>query len=262
MILLIAKWIDLRIYLIFSLLIRIGFLYFYSPEMVFMNKHVKIYLISSYFLAVILFQACKTDEFKFGEITIKEDWAIDVISPLFIGKGMEFRDFVYDWKQTVPNSPAPFTVLKYENNKYLTIPTNLIFNPSAVIDSFPLYIQGSYSLTKVELIYTVINGSPFPLNLQMQFFKKENRNELGPPVLPPPFGEANFGAFPVIPDTTVHHYQLDSLQLESFNKSDRVKFTSWYNQTDFIIQNDTVSAHYPIDISIVLVGVVQSKNED
>lgn len=129
------------------------------------GKKYIIYFVLS--LAAVVLGSCKTDEFKFGEITIKEDWAIDVISPLFVGNGMEFRDFVYDWKKKTPSSPAPFTVLEYSNDKYKTIPTGLIFSPSAVIDSLPFYIQGSYSLTRVELVFSVNNSCPFPLNLQL-----------------------------------------------------------------------------------------------
>lgn len=214
------------------------------------------------FFSVLLFQSCVTDEFKFGEITIKDDWAIDVISPLFTGKGMEFRDFVYDWRKQIPSSPGPFTVLDYSNSPDKTIPTDLIFSPSVVIDSFPFYIQGSYSLTKIDLEFTVINSCPFPLNLQMQFFDKENINKLGPVIQPPSFKEANFAEFPVVSDTTICRIPLDSLQLLSFNNSDRVRFTAWFDSTNYIDQNDTISAHYPIDVSIVLIGVVQGKDED
>ncbi len=228
-----------------------------------MNRVIKKYTFYFFvFLVVSIFHSCKTDEFKFGEITIKEDWAIDVISPLFVGNGMEFRDFVYDWKKKIPSTPAPFTVLEYSDGKYKTIPTQLIFSPSAVIDSFPFYIQGKYSLTAVELVFTVSNGCPFPLNLQMQFFDKESPNNLGPVILPAPFDAANFEVSPEVPEISTQRIQLDSSQLLSFNNSDRVKFTSWYDRTDFINQNDTIWANYPIDISIVLVGVVQGKNED
>lgn len=223
------------------------------------KKHIYYFFL---FFLVVVFHSCKIDEFKFGEISTKEDWAIDVISPLFVGNGMEFRDFVYDWKKKIPTAPAPFTVLKYSNDKYKTIPTQLIFSPSTVIDSFPFYIQGKYSLTAVELIYTVSNGCPFPLNLQMQFYDKEKPNNLGPVILPAAFNAANVEVSPETPEISTISVKLDSLQLLSFNKSDRVKFTSWFDRTDFIDQNDTIWANYPIDISIVLIGVVQGKNED
>lgn len=226
-----------------------------------MNRAIKKYSVY-FFLLFAVFHSCKTDEFRFNEITVKEDWAIDVVSPLFVGNGMEFRDFVFDWKKKIPGTPAPFTVLEYDNNKYKTIPTQLIFSPSAVIDSFPFYIQGSYSLASVTLVYTVKNGCPFPLNLQMQFFDKDDPDILGPVILPPPFDAADFSVFPEAVKTSTHSITLDSLQLLSFNNADRVKFTSWYNENDFINQNDTISAHYPIDISIVLIGVVKGKDED
>lgn len=226
-----------------------------------MNNYTRKYpLLFILILANLLFQSCKTDEFKFGEITIKEDWAIDVISPLFNGKGMEFRDFIYDWKKQIPNSSGPFTVLEYSDS-VKTIPTDLIFEKSVVIDSFPFYIQGSYRLSKVDLEFTVKNSCPFPLNLQMEFFSKSNPNKLGPAIIAGPFMEADFsGSLPL--SETVLRISLDSLQLQSFNNSDRMKFTSWFEPTNFINQNDTISAHYPVEVSIVLIGVVQGKNEE
>ena len=213
------------------------------------------------FFTVFLFQSCKTDEFKFRELTIKEDWGTNVVTPLFSGKGMEFRDFIYDWKKQIPDSSGPFTVLDYSNSPDKTIPTDLIFTPSAVIDSFPFYIQGPYQLSKVDLEFIVVNSCPFPLNLKLEFFSKSNRNKLGPPILAGPFKESDNIVAPPFTKTT-QRIPLDSLQLHSFNNSDRMKFTSWFEPTEFISQNDSISAHYPIDISIVLIGVVQGKNEE
>jgi hypothetical protein len=213
------------------------------------------------FFTVFLFQSCKTDEFKFRELTIKEDWGTNVVTPLFSGKVMEFRDFVYDWKKQIPDSSGPFTVLDYLNSPDKTIPTDLIFTPSAVIDSFPFYIQGPYYLSKVDLEFIVVNSCPFPLNLKLEFFSKSNRNKLGPPILAGPFKESDNIVAPPFTKTT-QRIPLDSLQLHSFNNSDRMKFTSWFEPTEFISQNDSISAHYPIDISIVLIGVVQGKNEE
>ena len=228
-----------------------------SSLMIQILKKYKYYVIL--FFTVFLFQSCKTDEFKFGQITIKEDWGTNVVSPLFKGKGMEFRDFVYDWKKQIPDSSGPFTVLDYSNAPDITIPTDLIFTPSAVIDSFPFYIQGPYRLSKVDLEFIVVNSCPFPLHLKLEFFSKSNRNKLGPAILAGPFNESDVS--PPFTKTTLR-IPLDSLQLHSFNNSDRMKFTSWFEPTEFIKQNDSISAHYPIDISIVLIGVVQRKNEE
>lgn len=229
----------------------------------YMHRFEKIFSISfSFLLAFFLFQSCKTDEFKFSEITMKKEWGVDVVSPLFSGDGMEFRDFIYDWKKPVPATPEPFTVLEYSNNSHRKIPTSLMFSPSAVIDSFPFYIQGQYNLSKVALFFKVSNGCPFPLNLEMQFFNKNNPAKLGPKINPASFKEANVSENPFVPYVTRDTVELSPSQLESFIRSDRVKFTSWYTSTGFILQHDTLSAHYPIDVSIVLIGLAQWKNEN
>jgi hypothetical protein len=106
----------------------------------------------------------------------------------------------------------------------------------------------------------VVNSCPFPLNLKLEFFNKSNRNKLGPAILAGPFKESDNSVPPFT--KTTQRIPLDSLQLQSFNNSDRMKFTSWFDPTEYIIQNDSISAHYPIDISIVLIGVVQGKNEE
>ena len=51
-----------------------------------------------FILAIFIFQSCKTDEFKLSEITVKEDFGIKIITPIFSGNdksghNIEFRDF-------------------------------------------------------------------------------------------------------------------------------------------------------------------------
>jgi hypothetical protein len=216
------------------------------------------------FLTVLFFQSCKTDEFKFNEIKIKEDFEIKIITPLFSGKDkegniLEFRDFIHDWKKPFIDTPGPYTVLRYSNNSYKTIPTRLIFDPSVIIDSLQFLIQGRYNLKEIELVFIVTNSCPFPLNLQLQFINQSNPNKLGPPVLPSAFSEADFTQMPEKPLTSFQSVKLDSLQILSFMNADRVKFTSWFDTNNFINQNDTISAHYPIDVTIVITGLVQGE---
>lgn len=213
---------------------------------------------------VIFFNSCKTDEFKFDEITLKEDWGINLVLPLFTGKDkssnvLEFKDFIHDWKTPVPNLPGTKTVLDYENSPDITIPTGMIFDSSVIIDSFHFDVQGIYKLSELTMQFTVSNSCPFPLNLQLQFFNKNNVANLGPPVLPPAFEGADFGKTPVTPVITVHSIKLDSLQINSINNGNRVKFSSWFDETDFILKNDTINAHYPIEVLIVVVGKFQAK---
>ena len=214
----------------------------------------------------LFYQSCKTDEFKFDEITIKEDFGVKIITPMFSGKDkqgniLEFRDFIHDWKKPIPDNSSPYTVLQYSDGTFKTIPTRLIFDPSVIIDSLEFLIQGRYSVEEIELVFTVSNSCPFPLNLQLQFLVRNDLNNTVPPVTPPPFGEADFSQIPVSPVTTIHTLKLDSLQVQNFMDSRNIKLTSWFDQTNFINQNDTLSAHYPIDLSIALIGVVKKTNE-
>jgi len=226
---------------------------------------IQIFNIKGYFfvliLSVFIFQSCKTDEFKFSEITLKEDFGVKIITPIFSGNDksghkMEFRDFIHDWSKPIGDPSGPQTVLQYSDSTFKTIPTRLIFDPSSIIDSLQFLIQGNYSLKDVELVFNVTNSCPFPLNLQLQFI---SQNVVGPPVLPPAFNGADFNEFPVTPVTTFHSVVLDSLQLQSFIFSKRLRLSSWYNQNNFINQNDTLSANYPIDVSIIMIGTVQTK---
>lgn len=228
----------------------------------FIWKKYSIYL--TIILIVIFFNSCKTDEFKFDEIALKEDWGINLVLPLFTGKDkssnvLEFRDFIHDWKTPVPNLPGTKTVLDFENSPDITIPTDIIFDSSVIIDSFHFDVQGIYKLSELTMQFTVSNSCPFPLNLQLQFFNKRNTANLGPPILPPAFNGADFGKTPVTPVNTVHSIKLDSVQINSINNGNRVKFSSWFDETDFIINNDTINAHYPIEILIVVIGKFQAK---
>jgi len=214
--------------------------------------------------AFLQLHSCKTDEFKFDEITLKEGWGIDIIMPLFNGKDkngniLEFRDFIHDWRTPIPDLPGTKTVLDYSNSPDETIPTSLIFDSSTIIDSFHFDVQGIYKLSEITFQFTVSNSCPFPLNLQLQFFNKASAGNLGPPILPPAFSGANFDKTPVKPVTTIFNMKLDSLQIQSINDGNRVKFSSWFKETDYINQNDTIYAHYPIDVLIVVIGKFQPK---
>jgi len=232
-----------------------------------MNRAFKKYPYCFFLLLTFLFyQSCKTDEFKFDEITIKEDFGVKIITPMFSGKDkqgniLEFRDFIYDWKKPITDNSSPSTVLQYSDGTFKTIPTRLIFEPSVIIDSLEFLIQGRYSISEIELVFIVANSCPFPLYLQLQFLVRNDMNNTVPPVTPPPFSEADFSQTPVNSVTTIHTMKLDSLQVQNFMDSKNIKLTAWFDQTNFINLNDTLSAHYPIDLSIALIGVVKMTNE-
>lgn len=215
----------------------------------------------SFILFFLLYYSCIMDEFKMKDAEVKESWEIGITTPMFAGN-LEFRDFIHDWKLNIPPGPAPFVILDYNDRGDRKIPVELIFDPSAVVDSLPFYIQGSYEFTAVDIIFSVKNNSPFPLNLQLFFYEKESFGSWGSPVQPPAFD----AVFPVIQPGVqlpeIHRVSLPESEIENFTLSNRVRIVSWFTSNSYIINNDTLSAHYPINLSILLEGKVRAKLHD
>ena len=211
---------------------------------------------------LLLIQSCITDEFRVKDTSIDEAWEISIVTPIFLGE-LEFRDFIHNWYLPVPLVPAPDVVLDYNDDKPdVLIQSEMIFDKSAVIDSFPFYIQGRYQFTEVKLIFTVENGSPFPLNLELFFYEKREFGNFGPAIDPQPFREADLSQIPAIPANTIDTVSLSNAQLAYIVRGNRLKLDSWFNRNDFIQNNDTLSAHYPVNVSIVLIGKVKAKQND
>ena len=212
-------------------------------------------------LVAIYLSSCKTDEFKWKELGIKEEWNTEIVVPLFSGN-MEFNDFITDWYNYENNYTfdEPLTTLEYSEYYHKVIPTNLMFERSVVIDSFPLLVQGEYEMSSIALEFYVTNASPYPLNLEMQFYNKLDSVPADPPIEPDVFLEGNIVGNVIEPVKTMQTVSLSTEQVNSFNNGNRVRFTSWYTNNGFI--KDTLSAHYPIDISIVLRGRIKGKDEN
>lgn len=211
---------------------------------------------------VLLLQSCITDEFRVKDISFDPNLKIDVVAPIFKGD-MEFRDFIHDWATPIPDLPGSKTILDYSNRQDVTIPTGLILDHTVIIDDFPFLVQGSYSLSDIKLIFKVTNSCPLPLNLQFQFYHyNDNNSSGGTPILPPSFKEADFTANPVIPETSIYTVSLTDQQTEEFNNGKRVRITAWYDDPhDFLIQNNILSAHYPVIVSVVLNGKARLEYE-
>jgi hypothetical protein len=203
--------------------------------------------------------SCITDEFRVKDLSIKEEWEIAIITPLFSGN-LEFHDLIHDWKEPIPDLPGPKVVLDYTDSADVTIPVELIFDKSVVIDSFPFLIQGSYEFAAVELTFTVENNCPYPLNLILNFYEKKEWGNFGPDIQPPPFAAADFSQSPVQPGITIHKVELTQDQLIWFKEGKCVLFRAWYYNNGFQL-GDSISAQYPIQVSIVLTGKVKAKQD-
>lgn len=213
------------------------------------------------FLVNLFFSSCILDEFNADKIRMKEEWDMEIVTPLFRGS-FEFKDLVHDWDSVHFQSDEQFIFFKTSENYYLKLPSRIIFEPTTIIDNFSFLINGNYGLSKVYFEYTVSNGCPFPLNFETQFYEKTNPNQPGPPILPPLFIAANSEGGDFIPVETKHLIELTDNQLQSFLTSNRIKFSTWFNSTELINTTDTFLANYPVKLSIIFYGEVQRKNED
>ncbi|HKI87652.1 MAG TPA: hypothetical protein VKA38_01410 [Draconibacterium sp.] len=205
---------------------------------------------------LLLFQSCILKEFKFNEIKLSNDWEMQLGSPLFYGN-LEFKDLVYDWKEPVQiNTGEPVVNLQFSSDSVIDFPTRLIYEPSAIIDSFNFLIEGDDYLSQASFKYLVTNGSPFPLYLQLRFFEKHSSAAKSPAILPPAFPAAQLENGSLIPVKTEYTLPLTTSQLESFKRGNRIQFVTWFNKAATGFNPDTLSAHYPVELSIVLSGIV------
>jgi len=219
-------------------------------------------LIKRFFLFAIVAinQSCILDEFKIDEIQMKESWGMDVVSPLFKGN-IEFKDLINDDSKINIINGEPESFLEFPNGELVSIPSRIIFEPTSIIDSFNFMIQGNYSLNSIFFEYTVSNACPFPLNFQMKFFDKKKPTLLGPPILPLPFLTANFNGEDIVPVESTQTIILDEDQIKSFNDGNRIEFSTWFQSSEILNQQDTFLSNYPVEISIIFYGRVKRKNE-
>jgi hypothetical protein len=80
------------------------------------------------------------------------------------------------------------------------------------------------------------------------------------PVNPEPFAAGEPAGATFKPTKTVKTVTFTPTQNEIFAYSNRVRFISWYNQNSY--KRDTLLADYPIEVSILLHGVLKNKNEE
>lgn len=203
---------------------------------------------------VFILQGCIIKEFDFKDNKLDTDWNLKLLVPLFHGD-LEFKDFIYDWKSPLTITPSEPTVqLEFRTDSVITFPTQMIYEPATIIDAFDFSIKGEDYLSQAALKYTVTNGSPYPLLLQLRFFDSNSSPAQSPAVLPPAFPAAKLENGVLNPEKTEYTLELTSDQLASFKAANRVEFVTWFEQVPGF-NPDTLSAHYPIKLSIVLSGV-------
>lgn len=209
----------------------------------------------------LLFSSCKTDEFKLGELKVKDSFRTNLIIPLFAGE-LEFRDFIAWEDAENPDTNDSTVILEFPEGVTRKIAAEIIFNQTILVDSFPFAVQGNYELVTIILEFRVNNGTPFPLNLVMRHFEKTEPTQLGPAIQPASFDAGEISGGTIVPVPSVQRDTLNEEQRQSFIESNRIQFTTWFDKTNFINENDTLNSNYPVDISVVLIGEAKAGNED
>ena len=210
--------------------------------------------------AILILHSCIYKEFKFSDNKLDPEWGMHLLFPLFYGD-LEFKDFIYDWRLPLPvTTSSPSIQLKYAVDSTLAFPLQEIFSPSVVIDSFNFLIEGEDFLTDAGFKYIVTNGSPYPMFLQMRFFRKLSTPDSSPMILPPAFPGAKVENGVLKATRAEYFLPLTTDQLESFKLANRVEFVSWFEDVPGF-NSDTLSAHYPIQLAIVLSGTAHGGNK-
>lgn len=214
-----------------------------------------------FFILLFLFASCKTDEFKFGDIKVKDDFTTDLMTPVFSGN-LEFRDFI-NWEKYVGSVVKDtISVLDFQQGSFVQIPRKIVFDQNVIVKDFPFSIQGNYDLTRISLVFKVNNGTAFPLNMKLRFFEKTKPSVFGPPISAGPFDTGEVSRMYVFPVASTDTLLLNEEQRQSFMDGNRIEITTWFNKADYINEYDTLNARYPVDISVVMLGQVKAGNED
>ena len=199
--------------------------------------------------SLLILHSCILKEFNFSENKLESDWDMQLLVPLFYGN-LEFKDFVYDWKSPlVINSAEPTVKMEFSADSIISFPVQQIYEPATIIDSFNFLIEGDDYISEIVFNYTVTNESPFPMYLQMRFFEKSSSADQSPEIVA--------GPFPALTAEYTYSLQLTDSQSESFKTGNRIEFVSWFEKESEAIP-DTLSAHYPINLSIVLSGIANA----
>ena len=217
----------------------------------------------SVFFVILLFvlASCKTDEFKFGDLTVKDDFTTDLMAPVFSGN-LEFRDFI-NWEKYVGGViKDTISVLDFLQENYVKIPRKIVFDQNVIVKDFPFSIQGNYELTKIALVFNVNNGTAFPLNMKLRFFEKTRPTFLGPSIQPDAFDAGEVSGMYVFPVASTDTLLLSEEQRQSFINGNRIQITTWFNKAEYINEYDTLNARFPVDIAVVMLGKVKAGNED
>jgi hypothetical protein len=208
---------------------------------------------------LIIMYSCILDEYKFGKIHLKDWWEMEIVSPLFYGD-FHFKDLAYNQNSVPLHNGKPLSVMVSPTDTF-TVPENIFYEPALIVEGFNFLIEGDDYLSSAILHFTVSNGCPFPLQLQMYFYEKEKPAEKGPAFTTSYFAAGIINEKEVLPFKTIYSLVFTPEQLESFKKANRIDLISTFDKPEDGFKTDTVRADYPLNISIVFSGTIHGKYE-
>ena len=178
-----------------------------------------------FFILLISLHSCIYEEFKFENVRLKDEWEIEVISPLFFGT-WNLNDLLlekYDLPQN--NNDKKYEVL-FPGDSVKLIAENSLLQNTSVIDSFNFYIDGEDYLKNAALIFEVENGTSLDFILQIRFYNKSKTNDAGALFSPKIFSSAEIQNGIIQSINTKDTLIFTNEQLEVFKESDRVEFNT------------------------------------
>ncbi len=200
--------------------------------------------------------SCFYEDYGIEKADFSDSWNFQLTTPLFYGN-VELKDLI--GKTYSGDSYGDGNIiLEFSNDSSVAIPIGILSEPHIFLNNFPLYIADDYQISEGNFKFIVSNGCPYPLNLQIEFHTGGSRQ--GILFSPPPFAAADMINDTLRPVTTIQQIAIGPDQL-SFIMKNRVRFISWFNTPDSIPRPEKLSAHSPVEISIILSATITQDEE-
>lgn len=208
-----------------------------------------------FLLTIFVFQSCILDEFKFDELSMKDDWGMPVVVPLVKGS-FQLEDLLDEGDlQQIPLSEEG-VIVRYPDGKTVYLPQSVLFEPKVVLDDFSFLVNGNYRLDDIDFDFMVENGTPLPINIQLRFFS-EGGQTFGPVILPSSFQGTSLKSGVSIPIKSKQRIKLSQEQIKSFQDGNRLELSTWFDAVPDDHMPDTIYTQSSVKLSVVLNAIMK-----
>lgn len=198
-------------------------------------------LVFVFLVLAFILNSCIYKEFRFNNANLKDDWQLNVISPVFYGNWN-----LYDLLSGKANSAqgSPFITFETETGATFNISESILFEPTVVIDSFNFYIDGDDYVKSAALVFEVDNQTQLDFYLRLRFFDKLKTSDPGFVAQPSVF---------FAKQTTSDTLFLSKQQIDVFKDADRVQFSTFFGIAENGISG-SVKTNSEIRFSVLFIG--------